>query len=115
MKLGEDMVAVRQLVEGATRDDYGNPITTKVDRLVRWCSMTPTVSLEASDRTSPAIAGARFMGPPAAVPIEPDDEIVFPVGDANPDGLTYAGPVWEVVGEVGNWPWGVEVQLRRET
>lgn len=113
MKLGDDVVALRTLVETGERDDYGNPIRRKVDVLVQWCSVTPTVSLEAIDRTSPAISGCRWLAPPTVSGVTPEDQVVWPVGSRNQDG-TYQGPVWEVVGEVGLWDWGFEVQLRRE-
>lgn len=115
MKLGSDTVGHRsRRVTGS--DARGNDVVTNVDVELRWCSVTPLSSSEVDDESLPRVTGLRLLAPGGSG-IGPADEIVWPITgrSTGPDGqLQLAGPVYEVVGDVGLWGRAAEdATLRR--
>jgi len=117
IRLGEQVVVLERVEPTGQVDDYGNDVTRPVWVELHWCNITPAYSTEPTNRNSPSIVGMNLLAPPGnANKIRAADRILYPwtiVRPADGDPF-YEGRSWDVVGEVGEWPEAVEVQLGRK-
>lgn len=111
MKLGNDTIVVVTQTPTGEEDARGNPVLAASYTMVRWCQVSPGVSQEAGDRSTPTISGLDVLAPPKTT-IGATAEVIYPATATGSD-PPWSGPRFEVVGDPGNWGTALQFHLER--
>lgn len=126
MKLGNDRIGARTSTPRVdadghpVRDEFGDQLVDVVDRIVRWCQVSPTGrtsdTTEPSNRQAPAMSGRTVLAPPDSG-IDLNTVVIWPITSETGEGptLQLSGRLWQVVGEPHPWEEALEVNLRAAT
>lgn len=112
VKLGDDTIVLVSREPTGQTDRYGNDVLAGAFAEVPWCLVTPATSSEPGDQSSPRIVGLDLLAPPGT-PVDAADAVIFPASATGDPKQPWAGPRYEVDGDVGVWEDCVQARLSR--
>lgn len=90
---------------GGGRDKYGDPLPSTI-REIPGCLLAPRSSSEPNYQSA-YVEGAAVLYTPSGSGITSTDQVI------TPEGSVLQG-TWSVNGDPIRWPWGEEIQLRKD-
>jgi hypothetical protein len=114
VKLGDDTIVLVDREPTGQRDRYGNDVLAPSYTAVEWCLVTPGTSTEPGDQSSARITGLDVLAPRGpADQLDAVDAVIYPATATGDPEQPWAGPQYEVDGDVGVWEDAVQARLTR--